>query len=711
MSTIVFVLALLLACTIAFFSYRTYQRRHIPASMKRLPLLAPLPRKLTLQEREAIKHYVQLNQHLQYSSPLASPPATYSESLALTPHSENIYAISHAITRYGLATDAPYKWRYFLDSTEVHLPPLWEQYIADENHVELIKTAGIPLVIGLNGHSLVDYLVAAPAATSPPQVVPNSSMREQENEQVELLNIRKETPQEYALNRPSGVFEAGLLSMALLLLFISLLAPVLAVPWLAAIAGALIGVGGWRLLRRPGKGARQDVHCLRGTPKRWGLFGESDQNRISAISLGIIDLTYPPHWLPFIGHDLNKKTDVDIYVNRQVVRQGKYLSLHEEMLHFPLQRFGKNLLMLCASVLVLCLLLVYVPLNLPLTLSTAWLKGAQNIQAVDVNTLEKAQLRIGDTLNAQGSGMCYVNTAITPGARDPFIPFDCSSIYWNNAESLPLPESDTVDKAIALQDTVNFQLHPDMNSEGKASSSLATAIQKSGMILLDNFADIVLKTQDLCHEDGSCGRLKTALVNLANARDWPSLVKRARGGALKGVNVILRPVSADTLQNLVSSATTAFFTEETREATNALNSPPPGGFLIHSDEGKLLVDHPLPVSTLNDFTGLAQWHELQRLSSMLLRTPFRAQGVITNLSIDANGTQHVSLHSEPDVITIWRYLGTSVLLFLLIIIAVVNGVLLLQRWIKNRHRAQDIQRYYESCFNPNLPTVSLTPLR
>ncbi|WP_255956462.1 IgaA/UmoB family intracellular growth attenuator, partial [Klebsiella pneumoniae] len=40
--------------------------------------------------------------------------------------------------RYGITTDAPNKWRYFLDSVEVHLPPFWEQHINDENSVELI---------------------------------------------------------------------------------------------------------------------------------------------------------------------------------------------------------------------------------------------------------------------------------------------------------------------------------------------------------------------------------------------------------------------------------------------------------------------------------------------------------------------------------------------------------------------------------------------
>jgi hypothetical protein len=230
------------------------------------------------------------------------------------------------------------------------------------------------------------------------------------------------------------------------------------------------------------------------------------------------------------------------------------------------------------------------------------------------------------------------------------------------------------------------------------------------MILLDDFADIVLKTHDLCHDDSACTRLKTALVNLANAKDWPILVKRARNGSLKGVNVLLRPVSAQTLENLATSATSSFFTSEIRQATNALNSPSPGGFLIQSDEGKLLVDHPLPTGSLYTYTGLAQWRELQRLAAIMLHTPFKAEGVITNISIDANGTHHISLHSEPDAITIWRYLGTTLLLLVLIVSALMNAVLLTIRLAKSRHRGRDIQRYYENCFNPNLADATVKTL-
>lgn len=705
MSTIVLVLAVLFACAIAYLGWWTYRKRPAPASIRRLPFISPLPRKMSGEERAAIERYFQLNKHLQHISPLTAPEPV-AESLALTSRSATIYSGTHAITRYGLATDAPHKWRYYLDNTEVHLPPLWEQYITEDNYVELIKTDSIPLVIALNGHSLMDYVYAAPQATSPPAVVPNSSMREQGNEQVELIKIRKETPQEYLANRPGGKPEALIFSLALVVLFISLLAPVQVILWLVAIACLLMAWAGWHLYRRPPARVRQDIHCLRGTPKRWGLFGEADQAKSSNISLGSIDLIYPSHWLAFIEHDLGHKTDVDISINRQVVRQGRFLSLHEEMINFPLQRFGKNVIVLFSSLLLLVLLPVYVPLSLPLKLSTAWLQGAQTVQATNVATLQATRLRIGDTLQASGSGMCFVDTSPAFAARHPFMPFDCASIYWNDAAPLPVPESETVDRAEALLSAVTSQLHPAPVPDNRVNSGLASAIQKSGMILLDDFSDIVLKTQDLCEDDSaSCQRLKLALVNLANGKDWPTIVKRAQNGSLKGINVLLRPVSAETLEELVSTTTGAYFSAETHRATNALNSPSPGGFLIHSDEAKLLVAHQEPVNNLQEFSGLDRWRELQRLSTLLLHTPFRAEGIITGLSVDANGTRHISLHSEPDMVSIWRYMGTSLLLVLLIGCALYNLVLLMRRVGSSRRRTQDIQRYYEHCFHPELSPI------
>jgi hypothetical protein len=68
----------------------------------------------------------------------------------------------------------------------------------------------------------------------------------------------------------------------------------------------------------------------------------------------------------------------------------------------------------------------------------------------------------------------------------------------------------------------------------------------------------VLKTQDLCSAEDECLRLKNALVNLGNSKDWDTLTSRAEAGKLDGVNVLLRPVSAESLDNLVTTSTAPF---------------------------------------------------------------------------------------------------------------------------------------------------------
>ncbi|CAI1184339.1 Intracellular growth attenuator protein igaA [Serratia plymuthica] len=710
MSTIVLILALVLACLIAAGLYLWFKARNQPMLTRALPFIKPTHRKLSGEERMAVEHYLSLQNMLSNKLLPGSSPSLPSAKLALTPQSDNVYPVTHAITRYGLASDEPNKWRYYLDAEEVHLPPFWEQYISADNHVEVIKTQTLPLVISLNGHSLKDHIHDRP---QPPVVTAtptkNASIRKEESEHVELVNIRKETPEEHTLNRPNGIKEAGIISAALLLLFFSLISPVLVIPWMIFVAVLTIAWGCWNLFRKPAARELKEVHCLRGTPKRWGLFGESNQGQISNISLGIIDLIYPPHWQPYITQDLGKTTDVDIYLNRQVVRQGRFLSLHDEVKNFPLQQWGKNAVLMASSLLILVLLLTYIPLSLPLKLSTAWLQGAQKIEVTNVQALEGTTLRIGDQLKAQGNGMCYVPPLANGTNASNFMPFDCSGIYWNTAAPLPQPESEVIDKASALLAAVNTQLHPEV-AEQKLNPQLASAIEKSGMILLDDFSGIVLKTQDLCQAENDCVRLKNALVNLGNVKNWNTLVKRAKSGSLQGVNVLLRPVSAESLESLTKVAASSFVYNETRQAAAALNSPPPGGFLISSDEGKQLVNHPQPAVPLNEYNALEQWNELQRLAGMLLHTPFEAQGVITNISVDANGTRHIALHSEPDMITLWRYLGTSLLLLAVTIILGYNAWRFAQRYRLNQHRIADIQRYYESCFNPQLTPMSLRPM-
>jgi len=678
--------------------------RHRPPLAKPLPFISPPCRKLSDQERKAVDKYVAALEK-QPRTTVTTGKRAAPERLTLTAQSNNVYPVTRAITRYGLSTDDPHKWRYYLDEVEVHLPPLWEQYITDENYVELIRTQSIPLVISLNGHSLVDYAVdqqTLPTLMRP--VSTNASIRKAETESVELLKVRKETPEEYRLSRPDGTREAVIISLALLLFFFSLLVPATLMIWLVLAGAAMIAASLWLLYRVPGERGLRDIHCLRGAPKRWGLFSESNQEQ-SNITLGIIDLAYPPHWQPYVAHDLGQVTDVEIYLNRQVVRQGRFLSLQDEVKNFPIQRWRKNVVLACGSLAVLALLVTWIPLSMPIKLSLAWAKGTDSLEVSSVDKLSSVPLNIGDSLKVTGTGMCSVPDNYQSNRNYAFMPFDCSAVYWNNATPLPQPQSDIIDKAAALLETTTRQLHPETNTDPKLNPQLASAIQKSGMILLDDFSDLVMKTQDLCNQPQDCVRLKNALVNLGNAKDWEALVRRADSGQLNGMNVLLRPVSAEALENLVNTATSTFFFRETRRAAENLNSPPPGGFLIVSDEGRQLVNQPQPSVSLFDLDPPSQWRELQRMSTMLLHTPFSASGIITSLSTDANGTRHIALHNEPDAMAQWRYLGTALLLLVLVTCAVINGLLALRRMHRNRQRMTDIQHYYDKCFNHNLGTL------
>lgn len=706
MSTIIIILAIVMACSMLAGIGYWYAMRHRPPLAKPLPFINPPCRKLTDEERAAVEKYIaSLTKQNQQHDMRANKKQREPEGLTLTAQSNNVYPVTRAITRYGLSTDAPQKWRYYLDAVEVHLPPLWEQYIADENYVELIRTQTMPLVISLNGHSLVDYAVEQPAL--PPLVrsmSTNASIRKEESENVELLQVRKETPEEYALSRNDGTREAATICFAFLLFFLSLVLPGSMMVWIALLGAAMIAVSLWFLYRFPGEKDLRDVHCLRGAPKRWGLFGESNQEQ-SNISLGIIDLVYPSHWQPYVAHDLGQVTDVEIYLNRQVVRQGRFLSLQDEVRNFPVQRWRKNLVLACGSLLVLIMLVSWIPLSMPIKLSLAWVKGTESLEVNSVDKLNAMPLHIGDSLKVSGTGMCSVPGNYQSNRSYTFMPFDCSAVYWNNATPLPQPQSDIIDKAAALLDTTTSQLHPETNTDPKLNPQLASAIQKSGMILLDDFSDLVLKTQDLCSQQQDCVRLKNALVNLGNAKDWDTLIHRADSGRLNGMNVLLRPVSAEALENLVNTATSTFFSRETRRAAENLNSPPPGGFLIISDEGRQLVNQPQPAVPLFDLDAPSQWRELQRMSSMLLHTPFSASGIITSITTDANGTRHIALHNEPDAMAQWRYLGTALLMVVLIACAVINGLLALRRVHRNRRRMAEIQQYYDKCFNHNLSTM------
>lgn len=192
----------------------------------------------------------------------------------------------------------------------------------------------------MNGHQLADYYQET--RDNPARLPANSpaSIRKEQSSYIELLQIRKETPEEHQLSKSDGSAEALIICLALLILFLSQLVPVALMLWLVIPALTMIVIALWTMLRPVRSSDLKEIHCMRGQPKRWGLFGESNQEQ-SNISLGIIDLHYPEYWKPYIHHDLGRITDIDIDTDRQVIRQGRFLSLHDESREFPVQHWKK----------------------------------------------------------------------------------------------------------------------------------------------------------------------------------------------------------------------------------------------------------------------------------------------------------------------------------------------------------------------------------
>jgi hypothetical protein len=132
MSTILIFLAALLACSLlAGWLLKSKSRQ------KNLPLSSVFSdaskRKLAPEERTAVENYLEsLSQIQQVPGPTGASSAPV--SLTLNAQSNSVIVLTRSITRYGITTDDPNKWRYYLDSVEVHLP-------LSGNNTSMTKTA------------------------------------------------------------------------------------------------------------------------------------------------------------------------------------------------------------------------------------------------------------------------------------------------------------------------------------------------------------------------------------------------------------------------------------------------------------------------------------------------------------------------------------------------------------------------------------------
>ncbi|MBT0730869.1 IgaA/UmoB family intracellular growth attenuator [Rosenbergiella nectarea] len=691
MSVFIFLMLVILFCILFVWTKILLPKKQLRAQHQELNTLDH--RQLTAEEMRLCRAYLKQRQ---------PKPTGLIEHLlnkvnlprnACTLRDKSVYKLNHSITHYSLSASVPERNRYYLDAFEVHLPPNGQPFITADNTIELVYTNHLPLIVSLNGHHLLHALEHAGPQTNL-SAATDTSIRKETSERVAILNVRRQTHEEYTLTHANNISEALILCCALLLIFCSLLTPLKVMPWILLASLLIILPCLWIMYRRPPRSHLQEIRTMRGLLKPWDLFGEANPKQPS-LSLGILDLHYPEHWYPYIQQDIGKETVIEVDSQNRVVQHGPLLSLTQEVKKFPLQNWRHNLTLAAGSLLILIMTTSWLPTGVSFNIALARLQGEQHVTVNDVRQLTQHKLHVGDVINIKGTGRCVVPQTYQSNRSYDFLPFDCSAIYWNKQLSTTLPSSPIIEQTQALLATTSQQLAPENDLKG-INPQLASAIQKSGMILLNNFSDIVLKTAQLCSAEGDCLRLKSALVNLENAKDWPLLVDQAKSGKLDGLNVLLRPNSAQNLTNLVEAATTTFMSNETRKTIESLSHLPKNGYLFINGQGQLLVDQEQPDTSLFDLAPAAQWRELQRISGQLLNTPFALSGIITSLQHDSQGTIHVIVHQEPNTHALWRYVVTTLFLACLVILVVVNTFLGIHRLRSHFSRNARIQEDYNA---------------
>ncbi len=171
-----------------------------------LPFVHNSNRKLSLDEKLAIDEYLGF---LETQNKEQNKTATSIKS-ALTPYSDNIYSFNAPITTLITSDEKNPIKRYYINGIEIALDSDWIEYIQDINQVDVVKTQTIPLVIELNGQKLTDYVLTKRQQTQPepqPQQKSFENRNQENNENVELIRLRKETVEEFNLKHKKRLYD------------------------------------------------------------------------------------------------------------------------------------------------------------------------------------------------------------------------------------------------------------------------------------------------------------------------------------------------------------------------------------------------------------------------------------------------------------------------------------------------------------------------
>ncbi len=152
--------------------------------------------------------------------------------------------------------------------------------------------------------------------------------------------------------------------------------------------------------------------------RRSGLFGEKRLGTDQQYFTRYYQLGLSAHWQPYIAQILGQQTDIDIYLDRHVVRPGRYLSLHDEVKKLSVTALAAQYDYRCGLAAGARLCCYLDSAGYAAEIHSLIDESAQTIEATSVKQLADAGVRVGDTLRISGTGMC--NFALPePGARKP----------------------------------------------------------------------------------------------------------------------------------------------------------------------------------------------------------------------------------------------------------------------------------------------------
>lgn len=705
---------------ISFVIYQT-RRSDSKHAIRDLPNQSKPTRMLSADEREAIR-----------------------TAFMAAPKDEHVYEIHGAMRRHGLTTNGSTTWHNLIGEIEVTLYKGWELLAAEQNTAEIVLTGKIPLVISLNGLTLIDALKEArhrdrvqaqlrsgERGTLPEREDVSLAATDTPEVAVAIVSSRKETPAEAAARAARSASGSGSAIVGwtgLLAALLACLLPSSAAWWVLLPALLLTAWSAWRFWRTPKPPLPGEIRSLHG-PLHFNALVSRDSSTgattLHGISpqMGDIALSYPPHWLPLVVAEGDGIREVDIGLEGQVLRHGR-LSVYDEARQFPRPPWGRQLTMtIGAAVLTFTALLIASPLDASVSRALRRLHGSQTIQASSAATLLARDPQPGDRLQLHGRGRCLspvdmiedVEVAAAAALSRPDSLFDCTRLDWN-AQPAALPAFGLPAEVTALQATADHirpkkdpaqtlysnGLYTD-NGDGAQDAQVAATLRLLRKLSdIRSFPDFAARTRDvgmLCAQrhDDACDRLEQALALLGDHKDdWAGLLQAAGAHKLDEA-ITLSGDDAATLAGLIDDALLPAYQQTAAAMVRYVREPAAGEAVI-----ELTGDEASTATADDGGTAEAQspGDPLTRLKSrtqQAMATDFVADGVLLSRTLDQHGVPHLRILAQATPPTALITFGPLLVGLLSLGLLIGYGLALVRSTRQRSARKLAIVRYAEQC--------------